>query len=128
MKIKTRAFPHPVVGNGDDVDAEFQVAIDPPTADGTNYAIAIDILTNAETLKQLIKQKKAVFSLHVECSSTMYRKHFDFTTYKKTVRIPVDHLAGVVEINVVARAKKSCLLYTSPSPRDRTRSRMPSSA
>ena len=26
------------------------------------------------------------------------------------------------------RASKSCLLYTSPSPRDRTRSRMPSSA
>ena len=25
-------------------------------------------------------------------------------------------------------ASKSCLLYTSPSPRDRTRSRMPSSA
>jgi len=24
--------------------------------------------------------------------------------------------------------EKSCLLYTSPSPRDRTRSRMPSSA
>ena len=27
-----------------------------------------------------------------------------------------------------ADAKKICLLYTSPSPRDRTRSRMPSSA
>ena len=26
------------------------------------------------------------------------------------------------------RLKKICLLYTSPSPRDRTRSRMPSSA
>ena len=26
------------------------------------------------------------------------------------------------------QAKKDCLLYTSPSPRDRTRSRMPSSA
>ena len=26
------------------------------------------------------------------------------------------------------RTNKSCLLYTSPSPRDRTRSRMPSSA
>ena len=26
------------------------------------------------------------------------------------------------------RGKKGCLLYTSPSPRDRTRSRMPSSA
>ena len=27
-----------------------------------------------------------------------------------------------------AKAPKTCLLYTSPSPRDRTRSRMPSSA
>ena len=29
---------------------------------------------------------------------------------------------------VVAKYPNSCLLYTSPSPRDRTRSRMPSSA
>ena len=28
----------------------------------------------------------------------------------------------------LARSSKPCLLYTSPSPRDRTRSRMPSSA
>ena len=28
----------------------------------------------------------------------------------------------------VAKGIKSCLLYTSPSPRDRTRDRMPSSA
>ena len=28
----------------------------------------------------------------------------------------------------ISRIKKGCLLYTSPSPRDRTRSRMPSSA
>ena len=29
---------------------------------------------------------------------------------------------------IIDEMKKSCLLYTSPSPRDRTRSRMPSSA
>ena len=29
---------------------------------------------------------------------------------------------------IVDRASHTCLLYTSPSPRDRTRSRMPSSA
>ena len=29
---------------------------------------------------------------------------------------------------VIGRAIETCLLYTSPSPRDRTRSRMPSSA
>ena len=31
-------------------------------------------------------------------------------------------------LRIIECLKKSCLLYTSPSPRDRTRSRMPSSA
>ena len=34
----------------------------------------------------------------------------------------------VGEARIVADDAKVCLLYTSPSPRDRTRSRMPSSA
>ena len=38
----------------------------------------------------------------------------------------MDCFAGV--ILRAAREKGICLLYTSPSPRDRTRSRMPSSA
>ena len=33
-----------------------------------------------------------------------------------------------IETNKFAQAIMDCLLYTSPSPRDRTRSRMPSSA
>ena len=36
-------------------------------------------------------------------------------------------LAGVIHA-YVPRRLYACLLYTSPSPRDRTRSRMPSSA
>ena len=32
------------------------------------------------------------------------------------------------DISVIAEVKRSCLLYTSPSPRDRQKSRMPSSA
>ena len=37
-------------------------------------------------------------------------------------------LKAVAEKTKKVNAAKSCLLYTSPSPRDRTRSRMPSSA
>ena len=46
--------------------------------------------------------------------------------YKNTLKVnALDHLLGEYEnINVI----NDCLLYTSPSPRDRTRSRMPSSA
>ena len=35
---------------------------------------------------------------------------------------------GHKEAEAITKAASSCLLYTSPSPRDRTRSRMPSSA
>ena len=39
-------------------------------------------------------------------------------------------MATIQEIKELAlnAARGTCLLYTSPSPRDRTRSRMPSSA
>ena len=40
---------------------------------------------------------------------------------------PTSQVAGGTFINYLAQ-KIRCLLYTSPSPRDRTRSRMPSSA
>ena len=36
--------------------------------------------------------------------------------------------AGRIQVDDKAIINCSCLLYTSPSPRDRTRSRMPSSA
>ena len=47
--------------------------------------------------------------------------------------IPADVVHGQCQIaapvvNVALRTPNPCLLYTSPSPRDRTRSRMPSSA
>ena len=39
---------------------------------------------------------------------------------------PAEEVAGAVYPG--AGSMETCLLYTSPSPRDRTRSRMPSSA
>ena len=44
--------------------------------------------------------------------------------------IPVEACTekGVVVFNTPGANANSCLLYTSPSPRDRTRARMPSSA
>ena len=36
--------------------------------------------------------------------------------------------ANKLQVSYIGYKTKTCLLYTSPSPRDRTRSRMPSSA
>ena len=45
--------------------------------------------------------------------------------FKKFIK---DVVNGTIERDDVIHEEITCLLYTSPSPRDRTRSRMPSSA
>ena len=47
---------------------------------------------------------------------------------KKNLWTITDSVFALTEAGENARRKLDCLLYTSPSPRDRTRSRMPSSA
>ena len=48
----------------------------------------------------------------------------------KLAKTELIHFVGIGGIGMsgLALIMKGCLLYTSPSPRDRTRSRMPSSA
>ena len=49
-----------------------------------------------------------------------WRKFIEFNTYQD--------FSLILTMIKVLRGPLCCLLYTSPSPRDRTRSRMPSSA
>ena len=51
---------------------------------------------------------------------------FQMLLEQRLVGHPIAHLTGIREF--WSREFIVCLLYTSPSPRDRTRSRMPSSA
>ena len=53
-------------------------------------------------------------------------RDFDHMIQAQTVRVPSDEAIGVTR--PTSKELRDCLLYTSPSPRDRTRSRMPSSA
>ena len=61
--------------------------------------------------------------------------HFDATAQleafiQKKVSKLEQYFDGIILAEVTLKVVKpeTCLLYTSPSPRDRTRSRMPSSA
>ena len=51
-----------------------------------------------------------------------------FDTAEEAIQIANDTPYGLAAAVWTANISKACLLYTSPSPRDRTRSRMPSSA
>ena len=57
-------------------------------------------------------------------------KHIDWKLYGKTNRLYVKRYEEETNLraHLILDTSKSCLLYTSPSPRDRQKSRMPSSA
>ena len=50
------------------------------------------------------------------------------TIQSTTVKNVMDHLSKPELVEKWAAGLEACLLYTSPSPRDRQKSRMPSSA
>ena len=60
------------------------------------------------------------------------RNPFVFVGKQELEEIPIFNYiyrrAAILVDRESAKSRKNCLLYTSPSPRDRTRSRMPSSA
>ena len=61
----------------------------------------------------------------------MFRVELDVEVVEFDVEVEGDRRCSELTLKIGTakpEAQKACLLYTSPSPRDRTRSRMPSSA
>ena len=86
-----------------------------------NLTIAID--GHASTGKSSIAKELAVKYGYIYINSgSMYRAVTLFAIENNLLKLTKTN------INLFIDKLKDCLLYTSPSPRDRTRSRMPSSA
>ena len=74
-----------------------------------------------ENVKEIKKNNSILETENVEINEIS-----DSVIAKKSISF--DSLIPSISLNELIAEDKSCLLYTSPSPRDRTRSRMPSSA
>ena len=98
-------------------------------ASGQKMHLAIDLLSpklsnsNAKRVNLLIKGLIMFFAFLVLVVGGMRLIYISQVLGQTSpaLRLPMSIVYGVVPIS-------GCLLYTSPSPRDRTRSRMPSSA
>ena len=80
------------------------------------------------------REKIANLLLSIGCVNINFKKKFTLTSGKKSpVYVDCRKLISFpkereIIINEISKQIKSCLLYTSPSPRDSVVSRMPSSA
>ena len=95
--------------------------------------LEIDDNTDLDDSQRELEKDKA-HQFHAERSGTIH--NFNqllraYTMYEKDVDYVI-HAAALKQVDTAEynpfECIKTCLLYTSPSPRDRTRSRMPSSA
>jgi hypothetical protein len=111
MRLSSRSYPHPVVGNRDDVPgAAFQAALE-MTSDKEAVYLDATVKCSSKTINELVKKKDASFVLHVECSNTLYRKVFEFHDGSYRAQIPSDNLNDSVEVNVFAKANRDISGY-----------------
>ncbi len=111
MRLSHRSFPHPVVGNSDDVEnAAFQAAIS-VYDDRVNYYICVKLQCSSSTITKLVKKGDAVYVLHIECGNTLYRTAIEFTQNESEFMIPGENLNSNVEVNVLAQAKRDIKRY-----------------
>ncbi len=104
MKLSNRSYPHPVVGNADDVhDAEFQATFE-FESDKSNFYLSTTVKCSSKTLLKLIAKGKACYTLHIECSNTLFRKTYDFTAEEHKVVLPGTQIHDNVEVNAFVRA------------------------
>ena len=86
--------------------------------------VHLDVTEEAQwqTAVNVAEERYGRLDILVNNAGILIRKGLEETTVEDWDRIMDINAKGVF------LGSKSCLLYTSPSPRDRTRSRMPSSA
>ena len=113
------------------VDAAASVVKEIERAGGQAISIQADA-ADAGAVQAAVEKTIASFGrldVLVNNAGTAIPKTFEETTLEEMDRVFAINVRGVfVATQAALKHMTSCLLYTSPSPRDRQKSRMPSSA
>ena len=93
----------------------------------------VEILENAKSNSQPVILVSGHFGNYDVVRANLLAKGYEIGALYRPMSNPffnATYLKSIAKIGLplFARGSSGCLLYTSPSPRDRTRSRMPSSA
>lgn len=114
MRLSERSYPHPVLGNKDDVPgAAFQAVLEMSTDKQFVY-LAVEISCSCEVINSLVASGDACFVAHVECSNTLFRRAFEFRERSHRFSMSSDSLNDAVEVNVFVQAVNVIKGYRIP--------------
>ena len=102
------------------------------SADATPTLVSADAIPADQMGLDIGPVSAAAFAAEIVKCKTLFWNGpmgvFEFPNFAAGTKVVAQALTQVSGISVVGGGDSACLLYTSPSPRDRQKSRMPSSA
>lgn len=106
MEIKNRLFTYPVLcDETDDYNNCKYSAICKARNDVSSLKLSFKIDLDCDSIEKLIRQDKAEFLIHLECSNTSYRKALKFQTFEKDYTIPLNKINGELSVLAIVVAK-----------------------
>lgn len=117
MKVNSKSYPHPVLGNGDDLGGFFKPELPYELSRDLVTLNPAFILKNAG-VEEAIKKGRASFVIEVECRSTFFRRSFSTRNLSEQIAIPARLLRERVTANFYVCADQSIRNYkpTEPHP------------
>jgi len=103
MARSSKFYPSPVLGNGDDIQGIFDAKMVPGLSRET-VSIDSEYILNNSTIEELILDKKAAFTMQVECSNTFFREAYTSFEFEHRVEINSMELRGKVAVTFLVNA------------------------
>lgn len=109
MRIGKKLFPYPTLNNSKNIscfkNCDFSLEYE-DYDDSENLVLKnAHIVVNDEAINKLLDESKVKATVIVECSATIYRKHFDIGRIQKDIIVPISNLREQVVI--------SCFIYAN---------------
>ncbi|MDP3385789.1 MAG: hypothetical protein Q8S24_01040 [Eubacteriales bacterium] len=111
MNITNRLYTYPILSSekNDYITSVFEVEIYQSMSGVSNLLLQFNIIMNNAELNQLIKEGKAEYVIHLECSTTAYRTSLHSSITQIEHNIPISRVNGKLEIVafIISRSKIS---------------------
>lgn len=115
MKVNAKSYPHPVLGNGDDLGGSFKVEL-PYELGRDEIVLNPTFYLKNQAIEDLLKKEKASFIAEVECRSTFYRKSFSTRKQIDRFSIPAKALRERVSVGFYVCADQDIKGYKPSEP------------
>ncbi len=115
MKVNTKSYPHPVLGNGDDLNGSFSVQL-PYELGREAIVLNPTFALKNFVIEEFIKKSKASFIVEVECRNTFFRKSFSTRNMVERFSIPASSLRERVTVGFYVCADQDIKGYRPSDP------------